>query len=168
MIQLDNIQPIEIKYATKYIIVSYDCLAPADALYELFQTSVHSTYMLPFLWSVAFSMKTYSLRVSAHLVVTLWGVSINSRWNFNAVFLFANINNTRTMKSRFITVKLYIEFLSDKSHPRIFFYFYSNETSDPILFYYIICIYLWNKEYQIVCLGISKVSRNKSFYHLIY
>lgn len=45
IIQLDNFQPIEIKYATKYIIVLYDCLAPADALYELFQTSVHSTCM---------------------------------------------------------------------------------------------------------------------------
>lgn len=46
MIQLDNFQPIEIKYATKYIIVLYDCLAPADALYELFQTPVHGTCML--------------------------------------------------------------------------------------------------------------------------
>lgn len=52
MIQLDNYQPIEIKYDTKYIIVSYDCLAPADALYELFQTSVHRTCML--LWLLFF------------------------------------------------------------------------------------------------------------------
>lgn len=72
MIQLDNFQPIEIEYDTKYMIESYDCLAPAGMLYVLFETSIHRTCMSVFVVAVVVMKRCFNMQTIAYVFPLIW------------------------------------------------------------------------------------------------